>query len=78
MVDGATGKVFGHVVALDVFREAYVVPMEATLRAIRRTLQVRDVSLPTGFQVTETVYPPILLKSDFVDSGYSTMNSSQQ
>lgn len=42
-----THEVYGHVIAADVFGEAYVVPLEATFRQIREQLGVKSVCLPT-------------------------------
>jgi hypothetical protein len=44
-----TGKwyVMGHVVSIDIFGEASVIPMEATLLDIQATLGATDVRLPT-------------------------------
>ena len=77
MVHHTTGEVYGHVVAVDVFRDIYVVPIETTLQDIMKRLVARGVSLPTAKEVEEwhpgklTSYSP-----DFIDSGYSTKRSS--
>ncbi|KAH7319847.1 hypothetical protein B0I35DRAFT_460190 [Stachybotrys elegans] len=56
VVDDATGEVFGHVVSVDVFGEAQVMPIEATLSDIRTETGAQRVLLPT-FGDLELVTP---------------------
>ena len=46
IVDTITQRVYGHVVAVDLFGEAYVVPLEATFRDMETQLAAKSVGLP--------------------------------
>ncbi|RYO90998.1 hypothetical protein DL766_000466 [Monosporascus sp. MC13-8B] len=47
VVDELTGEVYGHVVSADAFGEAYVMPIQDTLRDVQRHLRALYVSLPS-------------------------------
>jgi hypothetical protein len=47
VVEEATGQVLGHVVSVDMFNEAYVMPIRATLQNIAEHLHAERVTLPT-------------------------------
>ncbi|RYP11812.1 hypothetical protein DL765_007578 [Monosporascus sp. GIB2] len=47
VVNEHTGEVYGHVVSADAFGEAYVMPIQDTLRDVQRHLQAWYVSLPS-------------------------------
>jgi hypothetical protein len=47
-VNEATLEVYGHVVATDTFREAYVVPLLAIFADIKEQLGAESVCLPTA------------------------------
>ena len=51
MVHHSTGEVYGYVVASDVFREAYVVPLDAAFSDIKGKLMAERVHLPTKREV---------------------------
>jgi hypothetical protein len=66
------------VVASDIFREAYVVPLDATFSDISRELIGSCVSLPTTDEIEKLIGEHgYLNETNFVDSGYSTMNPSR-
>ncbi|KAM4058971.1 hypothetical protein HRG_008154 [Hirsutella rhossiliensis] len=47
VVSESTGEVYGHVVSMDAFGEAQVMPIQATLESIRTQLDASRVFLPT-------------------------------
>ena len=51
MVHHSTGEVYGYVVASDVFREAYVVPLDAAFSDIKEKHMAERVHLPTKREV---------------------------
>ncbi|KAK4444488.1 hypothetical protein QBC34DRAFT_498243 [Podospora aff. communis PSN243] len=51
VVDPGTSEVLGHVVAKDLFGDAYVIPMADTLKAIKYQLGCTDVGLPTSLDI---------------------------
>ncbi|KAK4691824.1 hypothetical protein P7C71_g5262, partial [Lecanoromycetidae sp. Uapishka_2] len=53
VVDKETYEVYGHVVAVDALGEAYIVPLNATLRDMKRQLAAYSVSLPTKADVQQ-------------------------
>jgi len=54
VADSLTNVVYGHVVASDALREAYVVPLAATIRQVQEQLQAISVILPTKNDVIES------------------------
>ncbi|KIN03192.1 hypothetical protein OIDMADRAFT_86110, partial [Oidiodendron maius Zn] len=46
VIDDMSHEVYGHVVASDSFREAYVMPISATFEDMKSHLQVQSVCLP--------------------------------
>ncbi|CEJ91033.1 hypothetical protein VHEMI06774 [[Torrubiella] hemipterigena] len=42
----SNGHLHGHLVAIDVFQEAYVMPLEETLRSIKSNLQATSIAIP--------------------------------
>lgn len=46
VVDRETCEIYGHVVAVDALEEAYIIPLNATLRDIQKSLAAKSVSLP--------------------------------
>lgn len=55
VVDSHTYEVYGHVVALDAFGEAYVIPIKETLRCIEKQLSAQRVCLPRQDEVQEWI-----------------------
>ena len=55
VVDSVTHEVYGHVIASDAFGEAYVVPLDATLRDITQKILGDCVCLPTEDDVKEWI-----------------------
>lgn len=53
VVDAETKEVFGHVVAVDVLREAYVIPLDELFLDIKRVLGANTVRLPTRREVEQ-------------------------
>ncbi|KEZ40241.1 hypothetical protein SAPIO_CDS8750 [Scedosporium apiospermum] len=47
VVDFVTGQVYGHVIAIDIFGEAYVVPLDATLQDMKQRLPATEITLPS-------------------------------
>jgi len=60
VVHNGSPLVFGHVVATDVFGDAYVIPMVDTFDDIKRCIGAKAVELPTpkDFKVQETIETP--------------------
>lgn len=50
VVDGITGEVYGHVVSIDTFGEAYVLPIQCTLDEIRSHIKAKSVWLPSRIE----------------------------
>ncbi|KAM7186412.1 hypothetical protein V8F20_011413 [Naviculisporaceae sp. PSN 640] len=77
-----TGEVYGHVVSVDSFGEAYVMPIQGTLREIRSHLHADLVRLPSEKDVGYFQDPKgasIESKKPHAgepDSGYSTMHNT--
>jgi hypothetical protein len=46
-----TQEVYGHVVASDIFGEAYIVPLNATFQQMKKSLAAESVCLPTRFDL---------------------------
>ncbi|KAL4727169.1 hypothetical protein ACLX1H_006070 [Fusarium chlamydosporum] len=46
VVDAKTSRLYGHVVSVDVFGEAQVIPIHTTLQSIREQLKAKQVYLP--------------------------------
>lgn len=59
MVNESTCEVYGHVISVDAFGEAYVVPIQNTLRDIRDQLRVDEISLPTREDLIAAMMPPV-------------------
>ncbi|KAI9166411.1 hypothetical protein HJFPF1_02512 [Paramyrothecium foliicola] len=55
VVNPHTGELYGHVIAIDAFGDAYVVPLHSTLEEIKRHLDAQDVSLPSQAEVKNWV-----------------------
>ncbi|KAF6838626.1 hypothetical protein CPLU01_02427 [Colletotrichum plurivorum] len=53
VVDAEKGKLYGHVIAVDVLGEVYVLPIADTFRQIRGVFAADVVSLPTSSEVVE-------------------------
>jgi len=53
VVDVRLNRVFGHVVAVDDFREAYIIPLEDTFRDIVSTLGVFSLHIAHGAEIME-------------------------
>ncbi|KAF2104514.1 hypothetical protein NA57DRAFT_51335 [Rhizodiscina lignyota] len=51
VVDSTSGEVYGHVVASDLFGDAYIVPLDATFRDMAARLDVVSVVLPTSVDI---------------------------
>ncbi|EPS37897.1 hypothetical protein H072_8510 [Dactylellina haptotyla CBS 200.50] len=47
VIDAETGSVYGHIVAVDVFDEVHVVPLEDTIEEMKRLLGADEVCLPS-------------------------------
>lgn len=47
MIDSSSQEVYGHIVASDMFGEAYVIPLEAAFRDMEKKLGMKSVFLPT-------------------------------
>ncbi|KAH8587050.1 hypothetical protein B0O99DRAFT_694901 [Bisporella sp. PMI_857] len=56
IIDTSTFEVYGHVVATDEFKEAYVVPICATFENVKFQLGALDVCLPTGHDIAVFKY----------------------
>ena len=72
VVDDQTYEVYGHVVASDVLGEAYVVPLHATLQDIATRLAARSASLPTEFDIHQSLEQQseiVLFNRDFTYPG---------
>lgn len=48
VIDSISQEVYGYIVALDMFEEAYVVPLGAAFRDIQKKLRMKSVSVPTS------------------------------
>ena len=72
VVHERTGKVYGHVVSIDSFGEAYVLPIQGTLDEIRRHTKAKSVWLPSAIEIDELSQP----HKRHPDSGYATMSNS--
>ncbi|KAK4206047.1 hypothetical protein QBC37DRAFT_329431 [Rhypophila decipiens] len=68
VVKKETGKVYGHVVSVDSFGEAYIMPIQGTLDEIKSHLHDDSVVLPSESE------PSVLC----ADSGYSTMQNTPE
>lgn len=53
VVDFVTGELYGHVIAVDIFNENYVVPIHASLSDMERRLPASRVALPTESELDE-------------------------
>jgi hypothetical protein len=51
VVDKITYEVYGHLIASDGFREAYIVPLHSTLSNMKNQLEAKDVCLPSQQEV---------------------------
>lgn len=90
VVHSETREVLGHVVAVDSFKEIYVVPLQATLQDMKESLGAASVALLTVYEylycgsVTGSVTgrfdghvpKPTYEGHSGYDSGYATMQSS--
>lgn len=76
VVDDQTYEVYGHVVASDVLGEAYVVPLHATLQDIATRLAARSVSLPTEFDIHQSLEQQSKMLLFNRDSTYPGVGSS--
>ncbi|TGO14320.1 hypothetical protein BTUL_0055g00700 [Botrytis tulipae] len=72
VIDADSNRLYGHVVASDVFNRVYVVPISDSFENIRSHLSAVSVSLCD----VELAEPGDCTSS--VDSGYSTMNNSPE
>ncbi|KAI1311641.1 hypothetical protein F5Y03DRAFT_284940 [Xylaria venustula] len=61
-----TGEVYGHVVSTDMFGEAYVMPLDDTLRDIQAHLRATYVGLP--YASREMINPGLLLDASIMSS----------
>lgn len=78
--------VYGHVIASDVFGDAYVVPLGATFQDIKQKLNASFVSLPNTTEVRLWMEKKFKVPVDHsrqkkctapgIDSGYSTALTS--
>lgn len=81
VVDSQTGKVYGHIVALDTFGEAYIVPSRDSFQDIAKQLGCASVHIPTGQEICDywtNQEPPMAPSSPTAptDSGYSSLQQS--
>lgn len=51
VVDASSHEVYGYLVASDVFRDGYVIPLDATLRDMKTELSAESICLPTRDEV---------------------------
>lgn len=72
VVHESTGEVYGHVVSLDSFGEACVLPIQGTLDEIRRHTKAKSVWLPSAIEIDELRQT----REHHPDSGYATMSNS--
>src|SRR2546423_2670466 len=49
--DASSHEVYGYLVASDVFRDGYVIPLDATLRDMKTELSAESICLPTSDEV---------------------------
>ena len=52
-IDSSSQEVYGHIVASDIFGEAYVIPLNDALRDMQKKLGVKSVSLPIGRETVD-------------------------
>ena len=71
VVDTLTNELYGHVVAADMFGDAYVVPLNETLEQIEEVLDAESVALPTASEVSA------FIQHEFVSNGTGTAVASQ-
>lgn len=85
MVDILTNEVYGHVIAVDSFGEAYVIPLQATFEQIERRVGAHSVRLAGSQDIKDyqtkrlEAYLPAdatPLSPSEIDSGYSSMDTS--
>ena len=51
VVDAKTSRLYGHIVSVDAFGEAQVIPIHSTLQSIRDQLKVERAFLPLGQEI---------------------------
>ncbi|KAL3462737.1 hypothetical protein BJX64DRAFT_287951 [Aspergillus heterothallicus] len=61
VVDRETSEIYGFIIGMNPFGEAYVMPMAATLAQIKKSLDVDRVSLPNPYSLTKS--PSLALTS---------------
>ncbi|VUC36627.1 unnamed protein product [Clonostachys rosea] len=80
VVNYQTGEVYGHVVAIDIFGDSYVMPMQATLDDMKMHLGALDVSLPSQEDIIGWVAdhqaPDLSDKEEWQDISHYGDNSS--
>lgn len=68
MVNTLTLEVYGHVIAADVFGEAYVVPLGATFRQIKQWPRVKSVCLPVQEDICRLQWSPAKIDANYLFS----------
>lgn len=53
VIDEKTSRLYGHVVSVDAFGEAQVIPIHCTLQSIKEQLKAIRVSLPLSWEVEQ-------------------------
>ncbi|KAM7220163.1 hypothetical protein V8F06_004491 [Rhypophila decipiens] len=72
VVSEGTGEVYGHVVSVDSFGEAYIMPIQGTLDEIKSHLHADSVIIPSEADIMKYVE----WNASIFDSGYSTMHNA--
>lgn len=76
MVDSISQEVYGHIVASDIFGEAYIIPFEAAFQDIQKKLGMKAVSLPTPRDVVDWVHLHHDMSSSVYSQDLSVQNST--